>query len=152
MVVWLPFISKTVKTRNPTTIFWRFMDACNHDFSFGSPRILWKGLTRNVYLYTFKLVFFAMYYTPNIQLAFKITEHIIRRVNFGWILRNTHSNTASLFFTVVHMHIFDGYILAQMQNLSNDVKHRNFKEHSVVITFVSAFFVSIKFGLEILVN
>lgn len=53
-------------------------------------------------------IFLAMHYTPHIDLAFASVEHIMRDVNFGWLLRYIHSNGASMFFVVVYLHIFRG--------------------------------------------
>ncbi|MGH6676528.1 MAG: cytochrome b, partial [Xanthobacteraceae bacterium] len=43
-------------------------------------------------------VVLAMHYTPDSKLAFVSVEHIMRDVNYGWLLRYAHSNGASLFF------------------------------------------------------
>nr|YP_010199742.1 apocytochrome b [Gracilaria isabellana]UAD89700.1 apocytochrome b [Gracilaria isabellana] len=53
-------------------------------------------------------VFLAMHYTPHVELAFASVEHIMRDVNYGWLLRYIHSNGASMFFIVVYIHIFRG--------------------------------------------
>jgi quinol-cytochrome oxidoreductase complex cytochrome b subunit len=53
-------------------------------------------------------VVLAMHYTPNAELAFKSVEHIMRDVNYGWLLRYAHANGASMFFAVVYIHIFRG--------------------------------------------
>ncbi|ASP34046.1 cytochrome b/b6 [Labrenzia sp. VG12] len=50
----------------------------------------------------------VMHYTPNTELAFSSVEHIMRDVNFGWLLRYLHSNGASMFFIAVYIHIFRG--------------------------------------------
>lgn len=50
----------------------------------------------------------AMHYVPEVQLAFDSVEHIMRDVSFGWLLRYTHANGASLFFIVVYIHLFRG--------------------------------------------
>ena len=50
----------------------------------------------------------AMHYTPHIDLAFLSTEHIMRDVNNGWLLRYIHANGASMFFIVVYIHIGRG--------------------------------------------
>jgi quinol-cytochrome oxidoreductase complex cytochrome b subunit len=50
----------------------------------------------------------AMHYTPHVDMAFESVEHIMRDVNFGWLLRYMHSNGASMFFIVVYLHIFRG--------------------------------------------
>ena len=49
-----------------------------------------------------------MHYIPNIDLAFNSVEHIMRDVNYGWILRYLHANGASLFFIIVYIHIGRG--------------------------------------------
>ncbi|MBR3191822.1 cytochrome b/b6, partial [Bosea sp. (in: a-proteobacteria)] len=53
-------------------------------------------------------VILAMHYTPNATMAFNSVEHIMRDVNFGWLLRYLHSNGASMFFVAVYVHIFRG--------------------------------------------
>nr|QYF09663.1 cytochrome b [Ptilocnemus lemur] len=53
-------------------------------------------------------IFLAMHYTNNIEMAFKSVIHICRDVNYGWLLRNLHSNGASLFFICLYLHIGRG--------------------------------------------
>lgn len=53
-------------------------------------------------------VFLAMHYTSNIELAFDSVEHIMRDVNYGWVLRYLHANGASMFFIMVYIHIARG--------------------------------------------
>nr|YP_010027342.1 apocytochrome b [Sarcopeltis skottsbergii]QOS04463.1 apocytochrome b [Sarcopeltis skottsbergii] len=53
-------------------------------------------------------VFLAMHYTPHVDLAFASVEHIMRDVNYGWLLRYIHTNGASMFFITVYTHIFRG--------------------------------------------
>ena len=50
----------------------------------------------------------AMHYKPDAAMAFASVEHIMRDVNFGWLLRYAHANGASMFFIVVYIHIFRG--------------------------------------------
>ena len=50
----------------------------------------------------------AMHYVPHETLAFTSVEHIMRDVNYGWLLRYAHANGASMFFVVVYVHIFRG--------------------------------------------
>ncbi len=50
----------------------------------------------------------AMHYTPESTLAFSSVEHIMRDVNYGWLLRYVHANGASMFFIAVYIHIFRG--------------------------------------------
>ena len=53
-------------------------------------------------------IFLAMHYVANIELAFLSVEHIMRDVNYGWLIRYIHANGASMFFLVVYIHIFRG--------------------------------------------
>nr|WGH58945.1 cytochrome b [Urochela rubra] len=53
-------------------------------------------------------IFLAMHYTPNIEIAFSSIMHICRDVNYGWLMRNTHANGASLFFTCLYLHVGRG--------------------------------------------
>jgi len=53
-------------------------------------------------------IFLAMHYTPHVDLAFLSVEHIMRDVNFGWVLRYSHANGASMFFITVFIHIGRG--------------------------------------------
>jgi ubiquinol-cytochrome c reductase cytochrome b/c1 subunit len=50
----------------------------------------------------------VMHYTPHVDFAFDSVEHIMRDVNYGWLLRYMHSNGASMFFIAVYIHIFRG--------------------------------------------
>jgi len=50
----------------------------------------------------------SMHYTAHVDLAFDSVEHIMRDVNYGWLLRYMHANGASMFFIVVYLHIFRG--------------------------------------------
>jgi ubiquinol-cytochrome c reductase cytochrome b subunit len=49
-----------------------------------------------------------MHYTPHTSFAFDSVEHIMRDVNYGWLIRYIHSNGASMFFIAVYIHIFRG--------------------------------------------
>ena len=53
-------------------------------------------------------IFLAMNYQPNSELAFGSVQHIMRDVNYGWLLRYVHQNGASMFFIVTYIHIFRG--------------------------------------------
>jgi ubiquinol-cytochrome c reductase cytochrome b/c1 subunit len=53
-------------------------------------------------------VVLAMHYTPNVAMAFDSVEHIMRDVNYGWLLRYIHANGASMFFIAVYIHMFRG--------------------------------------------
>ena len=50
----------------------------------------------------------AMHYTADAGLAFASVEHIMRNVNYGWLIRYIHAVGASMFFLAVYVHIFRG--------------------------------------------
>ncbi len=50
----------------------------------------------------------VMHYTPHVDHAFNSVEHIMRDVNWGWMLRYTHANGASMFFVAVYIHMLRG--------------------------------------------
>lgn len=64
------------------------------------------GLTLGIQLVTG--IILAMHYTPHVDMAFNSVEHIMRDVNYGWLMRYTHANGASMFFIVVYIHMFRG--------------------------------------------
>ena len=53
-------------------------------------------------------IILVMHYTPHATLAFSSIEHIMRDVNYGWLIRYLHANGASMFFIAVYIHIFRG--------------------------------------------
>jgi ubiquinol-cytochrome c reductase cytochrome b subunit len=53
-------------------------------------------------------VILAMHYTPEVSHAFNSVEHIVRDVNYGWLLRNIHAVGASMFFLAIYLHIMRG--------------------------------------------
>ncbi|OSM06949.1 cytochrome b [Magnetofaba australis] len=53
-------------------------------------------------------IFLAMHYKPDAMLAFDSVEHIMRDVNWGWLLRYMHANGATFFFITVYVHILRG--------------------------------------------
>jgi len=67
-------------------------------------------------------LFLAIHYTPNVDLAFQSVIHISQEVNYGWIIRHIHANTASLFFLFLYLHIgrgiyYQSYILIETWNI-----------------------------------
>src|SRR5690348_10988726 len=72
----------------------------NYMWSFGSI----AGICLVIQLLTG--IFLAMHYIPEINHAFLSVEHIMRDVNYGWLLRYLHANGASFFFIAVYSHIF----------------------------------------------
>lgn len=53
-------------------------------------------------------IFLAMHYCAHVDLAFISVEHIMRDVNYGWLVRYAHANGASMFFIAVYIHIGRG--------------------------------------------
>nr|NP_705619.1 apocytochrome b [Schizosaccharomyces japonicus]Q8HMZ7.1 RecName: Full=Cytochrome b; AltName: Full=Complex III subunit 3; AltName: Full=Complex III subunit III; AltName: Full=Cytochrome b-c1 complex subunit 3; AltName: Full=Ubiquinol-cytochrome-c reductase complex cytochrome b subunit [Schizosaccharomyces japonicus]AAN37912.1 apocytochrome b [Schizosaccharomyces japonicus] len=53
-------------------------------------------------------IFLAMFYTPHFDLAFLSVEHIMREVNYGWLIRYMHATGASFFFAFLYLHIARG--------------------------------------------
>jgi len=53
-------------------------------------------------------ILLAMHYTPHVAHAFSSVEHIMRDVEYGWLLRYAHANGASFFFMIVYIHMFRG--------------------------------------------
>ena len=51
-------------------------------------------------------VILGMHYVAHTDHAFESIEHIMRDVNYGWLLRYVHANGASMFFLAVYIHIF----------------------------------------------
>jgi len=53
-------------------------------------------------------LFLTLFYDPNIAHAFDSVEHIVRNVNYGWVIRSIHSNGASFFFFFVFLNFLWG--------------------------------------------
>ncbi len=53
-------------------------------------------------------IFLAIHYSPHIELAFNRVIHIIRDINYGWLIRTIHANGASFFFICLYTHIGRG--------------------------------------------
>ncbi len=109
-------------TYTPNTGFERWLDA-----RLPLPRLMYDSFVsypvpRNLnYTYTFGGILMimlvaqlitgivlAMHYTAHADMAFASVEHIMRDVNYGWLLRYMHAVGASMFFVAVYIHIFRG--------------------------------------------
>ncbi|OYU69453.1 MAG: cytochrome b [Alphaproteobacteria bacterium PA2] len=53
-------------------------------------------------------IILAMHYVAHVKFAFDSVEHIMRDVNYGWLIRYVHANGASMFFLAVYVHMFRG--------------------------------------------
>jgi len=74
----------------------------NYWYNFG----LLSGICLGIQLLTG--IFLAMHYTPHVDYAWLSVEHIMRDVNYGWLLRYMHANGASMFFICVYVHLLRG--------------------------------------------
>ena len=74
----------------------------NYWWNFGSL----AGITLVIMIVSGLLL--SMHYVAHVDLAFDSVEHIMRDVNYGWLLRYIHSVGASMFFLIVYIHIARG--------------------------------------------
>lgn len=74
----------------------------NYFWSFGSL----SGLALVIQILTG--IFLTMHYKPDAGMAFDSVQHIMRDVEWGWLIRNMHMVGASFFFIVVYAHIARG--------------------------------------------
>jgi len=73
------------------------------------------GVTLTIQLLTGLLL--ASHYNSSVDFAFFSVIHIIRDVNYGWLLRIIHMNGASLFFILIYIHIRRGIIFSAYKNI-----------------------------------
>ena len=74
----------------------------NYNWGFGSL----SGLLLGSQIVTGILL--AMHYVGHVDYAFASVQHLMVDVPSGTILRYAHANGASLFFTVVYLHVLRG--------------------------------------------
>jgi len=91
----LSFISNAV-------IFYPAPSNLNYFWNFG----FYAGLCLVIQILTG--IFLSMYYVSDQSMAMWSVEHIMRDVNFGWLVRYAHANGASMFFVAVYCHILRG--------------------------------------------
>jgi quinol-cytochrome oxidoreductase complex cytochrome b subunit len=53
-------------------------------------------------------ILLAMNYTPHVDLAMASVEHIMRDIDYGWLIRYAHANGASMFSIMVYTHMGRG--------------------------------------------
>jgi ubiquinol-cytochrome c reductase cytochrome b/c1 subunit len=107
-------------TYHPTNGFTRWMDSRLPVIRMAHETILEYPTPRNLnYMWTFGGILtvclviqivtgivLAMHYAANTLVAFNSIEHLMRDVNYGWLMRYTHAVGASMFFVAVYLHIF----------------------------------------------
>jgi len=99
---WIDYRMPIFTMMNHAVVIYRTPRNLNYWWNFGSL----AGLVLVIQLATG--IVLAMHYTPHVEMAFDSTEHIMRDVNYGWLLRYVHANGAAAFFAVVYIHIFRG--------------------------------------------
>nr|YP_008757870.1 cytochrome b [Sepiella inermis]AGS18377.1 cytochrome b [Sepiella inermis] len=67
-------------------------------------------------------LFLAMHYTSCVDMAFDSVIHIMRDVNYGWVLRYVHANGASFFFICLYIHAgrgiyYKSYMMMETWNI-----------------------------------
>jgi ubiquinol-cytochrome c reductase cytochrome b subunit len=67
----------------------------------------------------------AMHYTPHIDLAFISVEHIMRDINYGWMIRYLHANGAAFFFIFIYIHMAKGLYYGEIKNIKNKYYYSN---------------------------
>ena len=87
----------------------------NYWWSFGSI----AGLLLVVQIITG--IVLAMHYTPHALMAFDSVEHIMRDVNYGWLLRYVHANGAPMTPEQAELHPF---IIYRPEQNNTSVKMR----------------------------
>ena len=109
-------------TYKPTSGFGRWMDerlpiarlAHGSFVAFPTPRnlgYLWTFggiLTFCLMVQIVTGIVLAMHYVASPTEAFNSVEHIMRDVNYGWLIRYVHAVGASMFFFAVYIHMFRG--------------------------------------------
>ena len=53
-------------------------------------------------------ILLSTHYVADINQAFNSIQYIMRQVPYGWLIRYTHANGASMFFIVLYCHLFRG--------------------------------------------
>ena len=67
----------------------------------------------------------AMHYIAHADMAFESVEHIMRDVNYGWLIRYIHANGASMFFLAVYIHIFRSLFYGSYNRQEKNLDYRN---------------------------
>jgi quinol-cytochrome oxidoreductase complex cytochrome b subunit len=96
---WLDTRLPIVRFANDTILTFPTPRNLNYWWTFGGILALCLGIQ------ILTGVVLAMHYVADAGQAFNSVEHIMRDVNYGWLLRYTHANGASMFFLAVYLHM-----------------------------------------------
>ena len=102
IVQWIEYRLPIFSFMNESIVVYPTPRNLNYWWNFGSL----AGIALSLQIVTG--IVLAFHYTPQADLAFASVEHIMRDVNYGWLLRYAHANGGSMFFTVVFIHLFRG--------------------------------------------
>ncbi|PIR32628.1 MAG: cytochrome b [Alphaproteobacteria bacterium CG11_big_fil_rev_8_21_14_0_20_44_7] len=102
IIGWIDYRLPIISMMKHSTVDYLTPKNLNYLWNFGSL----AGICLVIQIITGILL--AMHYTPHVDHAFASVEHIMRDVNYGWLLRYTHAVGASMFFIVVYIHVFRG--------------------------------------------
>jgi ubiquinol-cytochrome c reductase cytochrome b subunit len=108
-------------TYEPKTAFERWLDARLPILRFSADLMEFPTPKNLNYWWTFGAILafclatqivtgiiLAMHYNASGAGAFASVQHIMRDVNYGWLIRYIHANGASMFFVAVYIHMFRG--------------------------------------------
>ena len=102
IVQWIEYRLPIFSFMNHSIVVYPTPRNLNYWWNFGSL----AGIALTIQIVTG--IVLAFHYTPQADLAFASVEHIMRNVNYGWLLRYVHANGGSMFFIVVFIHLFRG--------------------------------------------
>lgn len=80
-------------------------------------------------------LFLAIHYIPHVDIAFSSVVHITRDVTYGWLIRYTHANRASLFFLCLYLHVGRGLYYGSFINIET----WNIGVILIILVIISAF-------------
>ena len=81
-------------------------------------------------------LFLAMHYTAHVHLAFLSVEHLMRDVHFGWLIRFSHANGASLLFLLLYSHIARGIFPILLLDFKSELLVLSFLAWSWLLLFL----------------
>jgi ubiquinol-cytochrome c reductase cytochrome b subunit len=96
---WLDTRLPIIRFANDTVLTFPTPRNLNYWWTFGGILALCLGIQ------ILTGIVLAMHYVAGADQAFNSVEHIMRDVNYGWLLRYVHANGASMFFLAVYIHI-----------------------------------------------
>jgi ubiquinol-cytochrome c reductase cytochrome b/c1 subunit len=96
--------------------------ANNHIIAYPTPAIInyfWGFGGISIFFYSIQLItglILSVNYGAETSIAYLSIEHIMRNVNYGWLIRYMHANGASFFFLAVYLHISKNFFFKLYKN------------------------------------